>query len=486
MPSDVTRYRTFMITSSGEAHPGGIHDEIFKGEDMKAKGWVYKRCGCRDRVTGRRLGSGCRVLRRRGHGGWYFAIDRPAGLDGKRRRIRKGGFASRRAAERALADLRAPHPADPAARLLTTGQWLRIWLASRVSLRPATLRSYSAHVSDYLSPHLGQIPLSELSTGDVQRMFQALMRRGMICSRDMTPTTMARIHATLRAALNAAVRERHITDNPARYVELPPARRPHAVAWTDDQITEWERTGIRPPVAIWTADQTARFLHSIGGHRLYAVYHLIALRGLRRGEAAGLRWCDLDLDQGAAVINGQTQRIGGTLVASPPKTEAGRRSIALDRTTVAALRRHRESQQAELAALGTDGGGYVFTNQRGRPISPDTLTRTFNTLVAGSGLPPIRLHDLRHGAGSLALQAGADLKVIQDQLGHSSIVFTADTYVTVVPQVAHGTAEAVAQLILRAGRCAPGQHRPRRKSSSRRVVVRTTTQRRRRRHRSAA
>jgi integrase len=350
-------------------------------------------------------------------------------------------------------------------------------VASRVALRPATLRSYSAHVSDYLVPYLGQVPLQELMVGDVQRMFTGLMRRGMVSGRDMTPTTLARIHATLRAALNAAVRERHITDNPARYVELPPARRPRAVVWTGDQIAEWERSGVRPAVAIWTADQTARFLNAIAGHRLYAVYRLIALRGLRRSEAAGLRWCDLDLDQGIAVINGQTQRIGGTLVAVPPKTEAGRRSIALDRTTVEALRRHCESQRAELAALDADGGGYVFTSQYGQPISPDTLTRTFKALVAASGLPPIRLHDLRHGAGSLALQAGADLKVIQDQLGHSSIVFTADTYVTVVPQVAHDTAEAVAHLILQKGSCAPGQHRPRRRSAPVRAAVRTITRR---------
>jgi integrase len=185
-----------------------------------------------------------------------------------------------------------------------------------------------------------------------------------------------------------------------------------------------------------------------------------------------LRWCDLDLDHGLAMINAQTQRIGGALACCPPKTEAGRRCIALDRTTVAALRRHRTVQRSELDGLGADGGGYVFTNQRGAPMSPDVLTRTFNSLVAASGLPPVRLHDMRHGAGSLALQAGADLKVIQDQLGHASIVFTADTYVTVVPQVAHAAAEAVARLILDAGRSAPGAHRPRRRAAPARAVVR--------------
>jgi integrase len=232
------------------------------------------------------------------------------------------------------------------------------------------------------------------------------------------------------------------------------------------------RTGGRPAVAIWTASQTARFLHTIAGHRLYAAYHLIALRGLRRGEAAGLRWCDLDLDRRVAFIHSQAQRLSGTLTACPTKTEAGRRTIALDATTVAVLRHHRSRQQAELADLGADSCGFVFTNQRGRPISPDTLTRTFNGLTAAGDLPPVRLHDLRHGAGSLALQAGANLKVIQDQLGHSSIVFTADTYVTVMPEVAHASAEAVAALILEAGRRAPGQRRSRRRASPVKAVVR--------------
>jgi integrase len=129
---------------------------------------------------------------------------------------------------------------------------------------------------------------------------------------------------------------------------------------------------------------------------------------------------------------------------------------------VAALRRHRHEQDAELAALGVDGCGYVFTNIAGQPISPDRLSINFGKLIAASGLPPVRLHDLRHGAASLALQAGADLKVVQDQLGHSSIVLTADTYITVVPEVARKSAEDVARLVLNAARCAPGSRRPRR------------------------
>src|SRR5256885_6188231 len=83
----------------------------------------------------------------------------------------------------------------------------------------------------------------------------------------VTAATLKRIHATVRAALNAAVRERLIGDNPARFVELPPARRPRAAIWTEDQIRHWRWTGERPVVAVWTAAQTAQLLHPIRDHQ---------------------------------------------------------------------------------------------------------------------------------------------------------------------------------------------------------------------------
>jgi integrase len=98
--------------------------------------------------------------------------------------------------------------------------------------------------------------------------------------------------------------------------------------------------------------QTAWFLNSIQGDRLYAAYHLIALRGLRRGEAAGLRWCDVDLGGATAVISQQLQQYGGHLATCPPKTGSSERAVALDRTTVTVLRRHRAAQEAERAAMG--------------------------------------------------------------------------------------------------------------------------------------
>ncbi|MFD0855844.1 site-specific integrase, partial [Actinomadura adrarensis] len=172
----------------------------------------------------------------------------------------------------------------------------------------------------------------------------------------------------------------------------------------------------------------AEFLHAIRDHRSYAAFHLIALRGLRRGEAAGLRWCDVDLDEGVAVISQQLQQYDGYLTVCPPKTARSARVIALDRTTVAALRAHRDRQLHEQRKAGTSyrNSGYVFTGLNGDPMAPDRLARTFTKLIVQHGLPPIRLHDLRHGAATLALAAGVELKVVQEMLGHSSIVLTAE------------------------------------------------------------
>jgi Phage integrase family len=150
-------------------------------------------------------------------------------------------------------------------------------------------------------------------------------------------------------------------------------------------------------------------------------------------------------------------------VLCPPKTARSERAVALDRTTVAVLRAHWTAQDAERAALG-DGyhdSGYVFTCLNGDPMAPDRLSRTFRRLSDEARLPPVRLHDLRHGAATLALAAGADLKVVQDMLGHSSIVLTADTYTSVLPEVARKAAEDTAALIIAAGCLIPGTIRPR-------------------------
>jgi len=156
-------------------------------------------------------------------------------------------------------------------------------------------------------------------------------------------------------------------------------------------------------------------------------------------------------------VNQQRLAYGTTVTVGPPKTAASRRTVALDRTTVTALRAHRRRQEKERAAAGQawKDTGYVFTTTDGQPLHPDYLTRRFRSLVTASGLPPVRLHDLRHGTASLAHSAGVDLKTVQEQVGHSSIVLTADTYTSVPTDMHRKAAEATARLVLAAAARGP-------------------------------
>jgi hypothetical protein len=184
---------------------------------------------------------------------------------------------------------------------------------------------------------------------------------------------------------------------------------------------------------------------------------LAGLRGLRRGELCGLRWSDIDLDRGALTIERNRTTVGYKVVEGDPKTPAGRRAVAPDKRSVQILRIHRRHEQDRRAEAAENGkpwtdSGYVFTRSDGLPINPNYATTRFRILARRAGLPPVRLHDLRHGAASLAHEAGADLKTLQDLLGHSSIVVTADTYTSVLPQIQRRCADATAQLVLNAAR----------------------------------
>jgi hypothetical protein len=128
------------------------------------------------------------------------------------------------------------------------------------------------------------------------------------------------------------------------------------------------------------------------------------------------------------------------------------------------LMEHRFSDQRRSDARARTGPGWrqgeaLFTYADGRPIRPEYLTHRFHVLVSELDLPPIRLHDLRHGAATIALASRIDLKVIQQMLGHSSIVTTADTYTSVLPEAAQRAAQATADMIIAAARSAPGTRR---------------------------
>jgi integrase len=267
-------------------------------------------------------------------------------------------------------------------------------------------------------------------------------------------STMHRIRATLRVALNHAIRQRLIDFNPAAHVELPPAKRPRAQVWTDERVTQWRRTATIPsPVMVWTPEHTGAFLdhtHDIED-RLYALYHLIAYRGLRRGEACGLHWTDVDLEAATLTVRWQIVQLGWATQLDTPKSDGSEATVALDQDTVTALREHRARQRRERLVAGPawTETGLVFVTPTGQALHPADVTDHFHDLAHQIELPPIRLHDLRHGAATLALAAGVEMKAVQDMLRHSSIAITADTYTSVLPEIARAAAEKTAAIVPR-------------------------------------
>jgi integrase len=200
---------------------------------------------------------------------------------------------------------------------------------------------------------------------------------------------------------------------------------------------------------VWTPEQTAVFLKAAGRHRLHALWRLTATRGLRRGVGCGLRRSDTDLSVALTTVRWQITQLGWKTVQGAPKSGAGDRTIALDARTVADIRRHRREQDTERRMTGDRwaGSGFEFTGEHGGPLHPADVTYAFHMIAYLAGLPPVRLHDLRHGAATLLLAAGHDMKVVQETLGLSSITIAADTYTSVLPQLAGQSAEDVAALV---------------------------------------
>jgi integrase len=184
--------------------------------------------------------------------------------------------------------------------------------------------------------------------------------------------------------------------------------------------------------------------------RLRALWVTLATTGMRRGEAAGLEWADLDLDAGRAAICRARVSVAYKVQTSTPKSERSRRSVDLDAATVTALRQHRRAQLEERLAYGPgyQNSDLVFTREDGSPPHPERISVMFQSHQAAAGLPRIRLHDLRHTWASLALAAGVSPKVASERLGHASVGFTLDTYSHVIPGLQRDAAQTVADLVL--------------------------------------
>lgn len=295
---------------------------------------------------------------------------------------------------------------------------------------PSPVESYRRNVRVHVVPQLGDVPLQQLKPSRLNSFYADLLAGTN--RRPLSPRTVRYIHTILRRALQAAVRWGLVTRNVADQAD-PPS--PKAAA--------------PRPMNTWSADELGRFLAAVRDDRLYPLWLVLASTGLRRGEALGAYWTDLDLEAGRWQVRHTLVAVDHELQDSTPKTDQGRRSVALDAGTVQVLRAWRKSQLEEGLAWGpawTDSGR-VFTRGDGTDLHPERVSERFDRLMKASKLPHLTVHGLRHTHATLALQANVHPKVVQERLGHSSVAFTLDRYSHAIPAMQADAAEAVAALV---------------------------------------
>ena len=372
-------------------------------------------------------------IRRRGTK-WAVVLDVGTDEHGKRRQKWHSGFERKRDAERALSDLLARQQrgeyVEPSR--LTFGWFLENeWLPSiRSSVREGTFESYSRNVRVHVVPQLGDVPLQQLAPARLNSFYADLLAGTH--RRRLSARTVRYIHTIVRRALQATVRWGLVTRNVADQADppSPKASRPK-------------------PIETWSAEELGHFLVRTRDDRLYALWLTLGSTGMRRGEALGAYWADLGLDAARWQVRHTLVAVGHKLLDSTPKTDHGRRSVALDPGTVRVLRSWRQSQLEERLAWGpawTDTGR-VFTRENGTDLHPERVSERFDRLVKASDLPRLSLHGLRHTHATLALQASVHPKVVQERLGHSSVAFTLDRYSHAIPAMQEEAAAAIARLI---------------------------------------
>jgi integrase len=298
-------------------------------------------------------------------------------------------------------------------------------------LRPSTLWQYRNVIDAWIVPNIGGIKVAAL-----------------------TPAVVNEMVDTLRTAKSS----RGLEGLSTRSAQLTVQVLKSACAWAlvNGLLTRDPVGGIKRPrskarvMQVWDTEQAKTFLDHTKNDRLAFAWSLALTRGLRRGEICGLRWSNVDLDKGVIRINETRLVVGSKVVESTPKTEEGRRSIPLDPSLVAILRRHKTRQASEKLAAGKayQDDGYLLTDELGRPYRPDRLSCWFADKLATAKLPRIRLHDTRHTAGTLMLASGVSTKVVTEMLGHSSPTITLAIYAHVLPGMAEEAGAALSASLL--------------------------------------
>jgi integrase len=336
-------------------------------------------------------------------------------ITGRRRQVRRRFKTEREAreelgriTEQAATDTFVPRKAE------TVEQLCADWLASLHNARPTTVNAYRYSLAPLRERH-GDLVAQKLTRPDLDRLLTDLREGGTTTAkggarRPWLPRSLNKAVDAWRAVLAYGVERRELSHNVAASMRKAPR--------------------VHQEMATYTPDEIRRVLRAADKDRNGHLWYL-ALSGLRRGEIAGLRWSDIDLDAGTVSIERNRVQAGaGNVVENEPKTLSSRRVLPLDEGLVGVLKRASARNAEERLSLGPAyrDSGYVAVNEIGEPYTPDTLTRMWLKLAKAAGVRPIRLHDARHSCGTAMHLRGVPLAVIAKWLGHADASITARLY----------------------------------------------------------
>ena len=276
------------------------------------------------------------------------------------------------------------------AKTYTVGSWLEVWMENyaKIKLRPSTYKTHQGFLKNHIQPNIGNIPLSELTSLDLQKFYKHLLEGGRVDRieaknkpKGLSPKTVRNIHQMIGSAYNLAMEQKLVSKNPTQGCALP-------------KVEHREMKTL-------TSEQLGAFFHEARESGVYELYYLDLATGLRRGELLGLKWSDVDFQRGTLKIQRAISRQNGKVVEAPLKTKNAYRTLPLSADAISVLEQQKnKSGKSE----------WVFPSPTGKPMSPDSVLHMLQRVLKRAGLPRIRFHDLRHTFATMALQNGVDVK----------------------------------------------------------------------------
>lgn len=304
----------------------------------------------------------------------------------------------------------------------TVSQWLDTWMEAfcSVKVKPLTYSSYAVAIKNHIKPSLGALRLQAVRGIHVQKLYNSMTAAGL------SAKTVKNVAAILHKAFSVAVKQGLMQANPCDAAELPKAMHKEITPLTDSEI----------PL----------FLEAIKGHPFEGAYALCLFAGLREGECLGLSWDQVDFEARRITISQQLQKEKkkGARYYIAPSTKSGKpRQIEPPEIAFEYLRTERRRQTEKRLAAGelwSNPDNLVFTDELGHHFAIPTFYERFKRIAASIGRPDARPHDLRHTAATVAIAAGADIKSVQDLLGHATASFTLNVYAHTSEQMKKDTA----------------------------------------------